>query len=511
MNLLFRVLFAAHCRSTHHKLALDALKHLEGTDVDRRRSLFLKHHSEFLQGAKDPDDRFKDFCNHVLHVEQGYWGGAQKTARLWYGRTVEALRRSSWAEAAYAAGVLSHYYTDPVMPFHTGQTEAENNIHRAAEWSVTKSYDRLRQIFESRTDRPTVTVPAGTNWLEEMVAAGADYSHRYYQPLINEYDIHQGVKNPPAGLNDRSREFLADLLGYAATGIARILDRAFDESGATPPGFSVTLEGILATVTVPIKWVGNQLADAQERRVVEAMYTELQKTGRVEKTLPEDDRTVRTQFEKAFPAGTAKTIIAPRPKVVSDLTPIAKTKSTVSPAPSPIAGPAAAPRPATAPKPPPQPAVSTGKSAGSIGRFYLELTSPVEDAPSIGAKTAERLAEINIRTVADLLRADPNRAAAQLKTRHISSEVIRDWQDQAKLVCAVPQLRGHDAQILVACGIRDASKLAGADAKSLLKATTEFAATTEGKRVLRSSEQPDAAEVADWIRWAGQARTVRAA
>ena len=29
MSLLFRVIYAAHCRSTHHKLAMDALNFLE--------------------------------------------------------------------------------------------------------------------------------------------------------------------------------------------------------------------------------------------------------------------------------------------------------------------------------------------------------------------------------------------------------------------------------------------------------------------------------------------------
>lgn len=48
MNLLFRVLFAAHCRSTHHKLALDALRHLECPRAERWRSLFLKHYAVYF-------------------------------------------------------------------------------------------------------------------------------------------------------------------------------------------------------------------------------------------------------------------------------------------------------------------------------------------------------------------------------------------------------------------------------------------------------------------------------
>jgi hypothetical protein len=43
MNLLFRIIYAAHASGTHHKLALDALQHLECTDADLWQRLFLAH------------------------------------------------------------------------------------------------------------------------------------------------------------------------------------------------------------------------------------------------------------------------------------------------------------------------------------------------------------------------------------------------------------------------------------------------------------------------------------
>ncbi|MGL4550884.1 MAG: zinc dependent phospholipase C family protein, partial [Gemmataceae bacterium] len=119
MNLLFRVLFAHGCRSTHHKLAMDALCHLRGDKAEKWRNLFLDQHAAYLGGAKAPDAVFKDFRNHVLHVRDGFWGGAPAAAAKWYAATVEALRKENWKAAAYNAGVLSHYYTDPFMPFHT--------------------------------------------------------------------------------------------------------------------------------------------------------------------------------------------------------------------------------------------------------------------------------------------------------------------------------------------------------------------------------------------------------
>jgi hypothetical protein len=126
---LFNVLFAWKCSSTHHKLALDALKHIRGDAGKNWKNLCLSEAQTYLDGSKAPDDKFKDFKNHVLHVHDNYWGGAIGATRKWYAATVEALRARKWSEAVYSAGVLSHYFTDPIQPFHTGQSEAEGIVH----------------------------------------------------------------------------------------------------------------------------------------------------------------------------------------------------------------------------------------------------------------------------------------------------------------------------------------------------------------------------------------------
>ena len=76
MSLLFRVLFAQKCTSTHHKLAMDALRFLENSDAAEWRNLFIGNIEIYLDGSKAPDKKFKDFRNHVLHVKDNYWGGA---------------------------------------------------------------------------------------------------------------------------------------------------------------------------------------------------------------------------------------------------------------------------------------------------------------------------------------------------------------------------------------------------------------------------------------------------
>lgn len=160
---------------------------------------------------------------------------------------------------------------------------------------------------------------------------------------------------------------------------------------------------------------------------------------------------------------------------------------------------------------PSKPVVLKMESGETPLRFYLELSDPIERAPSIGPRTAERLEAIGLGTVAGFLQADPAATAARLKRRSVDENVIRSWQQQCILVCRVPWLRGHDAQILVACGVTDPEVLAKKDAAALWKTVQPLVESDEGKRMLRSSKSPDLAEVTDWIRWASHARALRAA
>jgi predicted flap endonuclease-1-like 5' DNA nuclease len=144
-------------------------------------------------------------------------------------------------------------------------------------------------------------------------------------------------------------------------------------------------------------------------------------------------------------------------------------------------------------------------------RFYLEPSSSAEAAPSIGPKTAERLAAIGVHTVIDLLKIVPEDAAVELGNRRIKPDTIRDWQAQATLVCRVPHLRGHDAQILVACGVREPEQLAAQNPHELFAKVDPFVTTREGERIVRAGKKPDLAEVTDWIEWAKHPRPLRAA
>jgi hypothetical protein len=150
-------------------------------------------------------------------------------------------------------------------------------------------------------------------------------------------------------------------------------------------------------------------------------------------------------------------------------------------------------------------------NGASQWKFYLDIDSPVVDAPSIGPKMATKLAEIDIQSIADLINCHPESAADRLAERNVSAETIADWQKQALLVCRVPNLRGHDAQIIVGTGLSTAEELANSNSEAFYEKVIQYASSKAGVRILRGALPPDRKEVSEWIHWAQNCRAVRAA
>lgn len=154
--------------------------------------------------------------------------------------------------------------------------------------------------------------------------------------------------------------------------------------------------------------------------------------------------------------------------------------------------------------------VTTTKKT-KVLKFYLSQDRAVVDAPSIGPKMAQRLNSVGIITVRDLLQADPESLASRMGSRKFSGEMIRHWQQQAQLVCRVPELRGHDAQLLVAVGVHSPERLSKSTAVKLWEEVKKVADSEEGKRILRGSAEPDLTEVQNWIESARLCRPLAAA
>ena len=519
MSLLFRVLFAQKCSSTHHKLAMDALRFLECNDAEEWRNLFIGNVELYLDGSKAPDKKFKDFRNHVLHVGDNYWGGAVVKTEEWYGRLVSLLQEGDWKRAVYAAGVMSHYYTDPIMPLHTAQSEREGAVHRAIEWSVTKSYSELQNILiQDLGGYPTLSPSQDSDWLATMVINGAQAAFEHYETLIDHYDLELGVRKPTEGFDQECKDRLAGLIGHATIGLARILDRAVSEAGMIPPHTGVSLSGVLSKLSTPLFWITSKLADSKDRAAVEDIYDEVQEKGRAIESLPEDEREVRrTHAEEVLNISeedlAEQQVTACGTKHGQGATPRERSRRPVFSLPT---DEIKEPKPKREKKKKKktadqEPEAGEGEFFNDGARYFLNVDDPIVDAPSIGPKTASRLKKVSVQTVNDLLELNPEAAAEELSSRHIDADTIREWQTQSYLQCTIPGLRGHDAQILAGCGIENAQDLFAMQPAELHDLTTDFAETDEGQRVIRDGNPPDLAEITQWIEWAGLADQQRAA
>jgi len=110
-----------------------------------------------------------------------------------------------------------------------------------------------------------------------------------------------------------------------------------------------------------------------------------------------------------------------------------------------------------------------------------------------------------VRTIADLLAASADQKEAEIGARHISAQVIRDWQAQALLACTVPGLKSREAQALVACGVREVSELAEMDAVDLCDGIARWGLSEEGARAWGNAPAPNEDDVQTWIERARRA------
>ncbi len=487
MSRLLQILRAVHCRSTHHYFAIDALALVDTVPGQRLTRLLLQHYQAYLAGANAPDATFRDFQNHVVHVADGNWGGAPQACEKWLKQTIEHLDRRQWKQAAFACGVLSHYFTDPLMPLHTGHTERESVVHRPLEWSIFKSYDAIFETMRAGQLQANIQLSHGPDWLSKAVIAGANVAHQHYNRLLEIYNLEQGTLSPAAGLDAEARGILAELFSVVHFGWAQVLCRIADMTTAELPHSALTLASFLATIDAPLAWLLKRFCDSSERRAIARIYDEFVTTGTVRENLPAEVKMIQEQRART---GLAVPVDGQRSRRLDSIAiaiapPHGDEKQATLEYPS-VAEHSVPedPRPRRQPTRPEK---------------FIDGFSPLVDAPSIGPKTAKRFEKIGIFTIGDFLSADPTHLAIQFATRWLTSQLLSDWQGQARLVCEVPSLRGFESQLLVAVNCRSGADLAARDPRGLFARVSAIVTTSDGACILRNSQAPLLDDVIGWI------------
>jgi len=145
---------------------------------------------------------------------------------------------------------------------------------------------------------------------------------------------------------------------------------------------------------------------------------------------------------------------------------------------------------------------SKPESEQSESRFFLQESSPIDEAPSSDPAIAECFRKIGVLQIRDLLHIEVDEAADRLRHAGITAVMIRRWQAEALLTCRVARLRPYDARILVACGITTPGQLARIDVDELRRRVELFGSTETGQRMFRSGTHSELQRVKEWIRGA---------
>jgi predicted flap endonuclease-1-like 5' DNA nuclease len=331
-------------------------------------------------------------------------------------------------------------------------------------------------------------------------------SNRYYDALIDAYDMTEVCVQPKVALDLSSRRMLAQLFTWAISGWASILDRLAFESPAKVPSFSLTWPTLLAAVKVPVARITKTISDAQQKREVEAILQEYLSTGGVKRSLPEEQVTVakaRIRYPELLPTqreiSDARSIVteldARQSKGVGT-TPIIKPTNIVTTKQCEESQSVARDTRVETISVPSQPIPQTTNAAKRFKR--LELDSPIVEAPAIGPKTAARLQAVGVTTVRQLLASDSEQLAQLLKASWINPQKIDQWKGQSRLAIEIAGLSSAGSGLLFLSGVTTSEELLSRSVDELHQMVVQAARTAQGQRVLRDKPPPSRDLINQW-------------
>ncbi|MHA1882751.1 MAG: zinc dependent phospholipase C family protein [Candidatus Thorarchaeota archaeon] len=136
--------------------------------------VFEYYTPELLAGSTTPDQVFQDWPNHLYYPETGEHT-APEAAKRWYDFARINFSCGNWEAGFFATGVMSHYFTDPHIPVHTGSNWPG---HSAYETEINANLGGL-----------TLTTPTEDYIanVSQAVIDAATYSHQYYDTVVAAY------------------------------------------------------------------------------------------------------------------------------------------------------------------------------------------------------------------------------------------------------------------------------------------------------------------------------------
>ncbi|TXT57575.1 MAG: hypothetical protein BAJATHORv1_10277 [Candidatus Thorarchaeota archaeon] len=163
---------AAWGLNTHQFIVSEAMSEISN---DTWAEVFEYYSPEILSGCTLPDTAWQDWDNHLYYPETGEYN-APNAAKLYYDYALANFSAENWVDGFVAVGVMTHYFSDPCIPIHTGPNWPG---HSGYERDINEHLNDLTLIESEETEVENVS---------QMVVDAATYSHQYYDTVVEAYD-----------------------------------------------------------------------------------------------------------------------------------------------------------------------------------------------------------------------------------------------------------------------------------------------------------------------------------
>jgi hypothetical protein len=141
-------------------------------------------------GSTTPDQAWQDWDNHLYYPDEPNRYTAHLAVEEWYGYVRNNFTIGEWTKGMFAAGVLSHYFSDPNIPVHTDDNWSG---HGAVETDINQHLG---------TFSLTIAAPQLVTDPKQYLIDHAIIAHQYYDDCYALYPT--GTIPSPSPLDDNS-------------------------------------------------------------------------------------------------------------------------------------------------------------------------------------------------------------------------------------------------------------------------------------------------------------------
>ena len=177
-----------------------------------------------LFATDDPDSKYgeADKPNHLFLPGGSYRGGPDTVTSL-YRQAISAYQSNDTTAASTYLGLLSHYYADMCVPFHTMTGYSDSALHLQYELQV----NRITNTPDARPDWVIAWGRAGINDVRAKTVDAAMASRATYPTLATQYML--------GGFNETSEMVTRVMLSRAVNDLADIIANIPEGSGIPTP------------------------------------------------------------------------------------------------------------------------------------------------------------------------------------------------------------------------------------------------------------------------------------